>query len=416
MSDDRRVLVISQAFPPEQGGNASRIGDTTRHLDDEGWDVTVLAPHLSYPHGQFDRDWTRSSVDTDDGVAVHRLWTWQPTSADPSALSRGLYYLLFAVHASLWVLLTDRRYDVVITSTPPVFTSIPGWVARRRWRVSGVVDIRDLWIEAAIDLELLSPDGFVTRVTERFQHWAFTDADRLFVTTTVMRDRILDRYPVAEDDVRIVPNGVDPSSFDPDRRPGNAVVYTGNLGHAQDLEPCIRAMSHVNSGLQLRIVGEGDVRPELEELAERVGVDDVVEFTGLVDREEVSEQLADAIAGLAPIKPTENLQYAVPTKAYEYLACRVPVVAVGNGAIESFLERSEGGVLVESDPVEIARTLDELAQTPERRSSLARAGHEYVAERYDRRVIAEAVSDELSTLIDHPESTSEITVSTSSHE
>lgn len=407
MSDDRRVLVLSQAFPPEQGGNASRIGDTTRYLDDQGWDVTVLAPPLSYPHGQFDRTWTRKSVDSHHGVTVHRLWTWQPTSADPSALSRGLYYLLFAVHASLWILLADRRYDVVVTSTPPVFTMVPGWIACRRWDVPWVVDVRDLWIDAAVELELLSPDGLVTRMTEHLQQRAFLEADRLFVTTAVMRERVLERYPVAEEDVKLVPNGVDLSSFDPDRRPGNAVVYTGNLGHAQDLEPCIRAMAYVESDLQLRIVGDGDVRPELEAVAEDAGVDDVVEFVGLVEREAVPEQLADAIAGLAPIKPMESLQYAVPTKAYEYLACRVPIVAVGNRAIESFLEQSEGGVLVESDPVEIARALDQLAQNPEWRTTLASAGHEYVADRYDRRAIAETVSDELSILIDRTESTSD---------
>lgn len=407
MSDDRSVLVISQAFPPEQGGNASRIGDTTRYLDDEGWDVTVLAPHLSYPHGQFDRDWTRESVDSHHGVTVHRLWTWQPITADPSALARGLYYLLFAVHATLWTLLTDRRYDVVVTSTPPVFTMVPGWIASHYWGVPWVVDVRDLWIDAAVDLGLLSPDGLVTRLTEGLQQRAFMAADCLFVTTTVMRDLVLDRYPVAAGDVRVVPNGVDLSSFDPDRRPGNAVVYTGNLGHAQDLEPCIRAMAHVEADLQLRIVGDGDVRPKLEAVAADVGVDDVVEFTGLVEREDVPEQLADAIAGLAPIKATESLQYAVPTKAYEYLACRVPVVAVGNGAIESFLDQSEGGVLVENDPVEIARILDELAQNPEWRTSLASAGHEYVAERYDRRAIAETVSDELASLVDAPEPASD---------
>jgi len=407
VSDDRRLLVVSQAFPPEQGGNASRIGDTTRYLDDQEWDVTVLAPHPSFPHGQFDREWTRASVDSHHGVTVHRLWTWQPTSADPSALTRGLYYLLFAVHASLWILLTRRQYDAVLTSTPPVFATVPGWIASRRWDIAWVVDVRDLWIDVAVELGQLSPDGLVTRMTERLQHRVLTEADRLFVTTTVMCDRLLDRYPVAEDDVRLVPNGVDLSSFDPDRRPDNAVVYTGNLGHAQDLEPCIRAMAHVESDLQLRIVGDGDLRPELEALADDLGVDDVVEFVGLVEREEVPTQLADAIAGLAPIKPTENLQYAVPTKAYEYLACSVPVVAVGNGAIESFLEQSEGGVLVESDPVAIARILDELATDLEWRTALASAGHEYVANRYDRRAIAETVSDELSLLVDGSEPSSD---------
>ncbi|MFC6974685.1 hypothetical protein ACFQL1_08310 [Halomicroarcula sp. GCM10025709] len=36
-SDPVRVAVVSQQYPPEMGGNASRVGDTARQLAQEGW-------------------------------------------------------------------------------------------------------------------------------------------------------------------------------------------------------------------------------------------------------------------------------------------------------------------------------------------------------------------------------------------
>jgi glycosyltransferase involved in cell wall biosynthesis len=399
MAVDRRILVISQTYPPEQGGNASRIGDTTQYLDDDGWDVTVLSPHPSYPHGQFDQDWSRSVVETRNGVTVIRLWTWQPTTENPGMLSRAAYYLLFSLHALLWLLRTSRQYDVVLTSTPPPFTALPGLLAQQLWAVPWVIDVRDLWIDAAIALGLADADGIATGLTQRLQNVAFSHADRLFATTPEMREQIVAQYPVDTSDVHVVPNGVDVSLFDYQSEDHTGtVVYAGNLGHAQELAPFIRAIGEAESELRLHIVGDGDVRPELERIAEQAGVDDIVEFTGLVDREVVPEYLDGALVGLAPITPTTQLEYAVPTKAYEYMACGVPVIATETGAVESFLQRSGGGTVVESDPAAIASILDELAQHPEKRSRLADSGQRYVRDHCTRQQIATLASEKLQRL------------------
>ena len=87
----KRVCIVSQHFPPEKSGNASRIHDTAAHLADLGFDVTVLAPHPTFPTGSFQRTWRRSDVQEVGGVRVVRLWTWQPASGDPGFLSRMAY-------------------------------------------------------------------------------------------------------------------------------------------------------------------------------------------------------------------------------------------------------------------------------------------------------------------------------------
>src|SRR6056297_3027038 len=68
------VVIVSQHYPPDQSGNASRISDTSTNLCQEGWEVTVLAPPPAFPHGEFSRTWRKQTTSERDGVTIHRLW------------------------------------------------------------------------------------------------------------------------------------------------------------------------------------------------------------------------------------------------------------------------------------------------------------------------------------------------------
>ncbi len=399
-----RVVVVSQHYPPDRSGNASRVRDTAVQLRNEGWDVTVLAPPPAFPHGQFSRTWRRRSTRTDDGVTVTRLWAWQPTTEDPGFFSRLAYYVLFPLHAFLWLLVNHRRYDAVVTSSPPIFTGIAALPIARLRGVPWIVDVRDLWIDASIGLGFISEGGLPERLSRRLQATILRTADRITVTTTVLGDRLADQYGVRDSKIVHLPNGVDtaeyePEDADPDSDP--TIVYTGNVGHAQDLEACVRAMSAVDSSdATLLIVGDGDKADELKRLVEDDGLGDRVKFTGLVPRADIPGILNDAMIGVAPLKRMETLEYAVPTKAYEYMSCELPVVATGVGEIESLIDESGGGVFVENDPEALAEVFDTLLEDEELRGSLGANGREHMIERYDRGVVASRLGRLLSEVIE----------------
>ncbi|KAF5032411.1 hypothetical protein DSECCO2_617530 [anaerobic digester metagenome] len=92
--------------------------------------------------------------------------------------------------------------------------------------------------------------------------------------------------------------------------------------------------------------------------------------------------------GVAPLKRLANLEYAAPTKAYEYMACGIPFVGCGNGEIAQLARESGAGVIADNTPEAIAATLSALLDDPEKMEEMGRRGREYVAEHYDRRSIA----------------------------
>lgn len=401
MSEKDSLLVISQAFPPEKGGNASRIHDLTRFMTDE-WDVTVVAPAKCYPHGEYEFTWRRHQREEIDGIEVHRLWAWQPTDPDPSFVSRIAYYVTFAIHAFLWSAFHIDQQDVIMTTSPPLFTGFVALPFATLLDIPWVLDIRDVWIDLSVSLGFISKGGLAERLSKAYRTRELEVASLVTVTTEETVN-VLKREYGTETPYAVVPNGVDVDSFEP-REQKNiddpVMIYTGTIGHCQALESCVEAMSYIDdTSLSFRIVGDGDLRQRLEQMVTELGIEDRVEFTGFVSREQVPEMLSQATIGIAPIKADESLRYAVPTKLYEYMACALPVIAVGEGAIEQLVEASNAGVVAEDDPEDIAAHIDTLVSDPEWRRELGTNGRSYVVEHYDRKGIAVDFSDRLSTLI-----------------
>lgn len=413
MTDRNSYVFVSQRYPPEKGGNASRIRDLAVNVA-EGASVTVLAPPPCYPPGNFDLSRERAESERIDGVVVRRLWSWQPQVENPGLARRLPYYLLFALHATLWLVWNHRSYDAVLTSTPPITTGFPG-LAAALLGTPWVVDVRDLWIDNSVALGYVEAGSPLVRASRWFQGVVLRTADRITVTTDSLGTAVSEKYGEhLGDRIRHVPNGVDTGLFAPraeragegasDEAPGNSdqpvIVYTGNLGSAQPLEPCIRAMAELShDDAVLRLVGDGDERSRLEALTEELDLTDRVEFVGLVDREAVPAHINDAAVGLAPIKDAAELAYAMPTKTYEYLACGVPVVVTGRGEVRRFVRDSGGGRHAEVDPAAIAETLDAMLASPGRRKQLGAIGREHVVEHYDRVGIADRLDDLLAGLV-----------------
>jgi glycosyltransferase involved in cell wall biosynthesis len=403
MSDGSRghVVVVSQHFPPEKSGNASRVHDTTKFLAQDGWDVTVLAPPPTFPHGEYPRSWEWTNTTEQDNITVHRLWAIQAISDDPSFLARLAYYITFPLHALFWLLIRSGAVDIVVTSSPPIFTGLAGLPFSLLGRTPVVVDVRDLWIDASVGLGFISADGIIEQLSRAYQRLVLQNAALVTVTTQELGSRLAEEYGLARSQIEHIPNGVEPDRFTPDEQSSkHEIVYTGNVGHAQDLESCIRAVDLLDrNDIRLRIVGDGDIRGELEALTDSLDLNGTVEFTGLVPRDEIPSILADAAIGLAPLKDNPTLEYAVPTKAYEYMASGLPVVATGSGEIERLVNSAEAGIVVENDAKALAETFERLLKDERVRAEFGNNGRTHIEGQYDRKKIAQSLSIALTTVM-----------------
>lgn len=372
----------------------------SRFLGQDGFDVVVVAPFPCFPFGTFKKTRRLSATRVEENVTVVNLWAWQPGAPDPSFLQRILYYATFPVAGTLWALFHSRDYDIVITSSPPIFTHFVGLAGKVLWKKRWVVDVRDLWIDAAAGLGFIKKGGVMETLARRFQDYCLNSTDLITVTTNQLGAGI-EINPEVRDKIVVIPNGVDTDTFVPSAVvKKDQVIYAGNVGHAQDLENVIRSLPLLDDRhrVRLNIVGDGDIMPDLRSLCSENGFGEHVIFSGILDREVIPARIAESRIGIAPLKRSKMLEYAAPTKVYEYMACGIPFIGCGRGEIEQIARESGAGLIAENDPESIRDAIASLLSDPGEMAKRGQSGRDYVVAHYDRKAIARSLAAHLRNL------------------
>ena len=143
----------------------------------------------------------------------------------------------------------------------------------------------------------------------------------------------------------VIPNAVDLSLFHSGARaPEPVVIVTRNLEPIYDLATALRALARVRreiESVRLVIAGTGPEHSALVSLAKSLGIDDVVEFTGRLDRDELAARLRSSWVCLNP-SVVDNM----PNSLLEAMASEVPIVSTCVGGVPFIVDDGVNGLLV----------------------------------------------------------------------
>lgn len=214
-----------------------------------------------------------------------------------------------------------------------------------------------------------------------FSRWSLARTDLVVAISAHVRDVALARAPWIADHVRVVPNGVDTSTFTP-RDVAKADTFTfalvGRLEPRKGVDIALRALASISlgNGPRLEIVGDGAELPRLRALTRELGLVDRVTFHGYLD--DPRPVLARAHAALASSRK-EGLGIAF----LEAMAMGLPLVAVPVGGLVEIVEPAVTGLLSRScDPRALGEAMSELARDRDRARALGGAARGFVEQRY----------------------------------
>jgi glycosyltransferase involved in cell wall biosynthesis len=200
---------------------------------------------------------------------------------------------------------------------------------------------------------------------------------------------------------RTVHYGVDTSAFAPrsvsvddrDRlgaHPGELlVVAVGRLVEKKGFSYLIDAVSRIN-GVRLAIVGDGDLRLDLEARARAVNA--AVTFTGNLNQSWVSVALssADVVAVPSVVDRSGNVD-GLPNSLLEALSAGQAVVASDIAGIPEVIEDRKNGLLVPPEDADaLARSIMELRDKPDLRRRLGAEARRTAVSELDWTATAEA--------------------------
>lgn len=340
MADDRvgswaggsMALALVGPLPPPSGGMANQTEQLARLLRESG--VTVEVVQVNEPYRP---QWVARLR----GVrALFRLlpylWRlWRVT---------GRVHLIHIMANSWWAW--------HLFATPAVWIArlrgIPAIVNYRGGEAEKFIEAQHRWIRPTLNraTAVVVPSGFLRTV---FAKWGVP--------------------------THTVPNIIDLSRFSPGPADPARLHFlvSRNLEDIYDISTAISAFSAIraqHAHARLTVAGSGPKRADLEALTHRLGLQDVVTFTGRLDNQQIAQ-----VYRAADILLNASLVDNMPISLLEAMASGTPIVSTDVGGIPFLVEHEKTALLVPpGDPEAMATAALRLIDDPVLAGRLRAAG------------------------------------------
>lgn len=337
-----RILFHAVYYTPEVGGLESHVSALAEGLVRRGHEVRVVTSR------------SRTDLASEEEIAgVEVCRTWMPSRSTVG----------WALHAasSLGPMRASASWcDVVHAES---FASV--LPAGRAARLAGrplVASLHTSHFLRVSESPLWRP--LLRRIVRRADHTFAASEEIAAVATGLAPGTAVEALTNGVDTDRFVPGGGEAGEGPP------TVVVPRRLFAKNGVEYMVRAVPDLVRrvpGVVVRIVGDGPERPELETLAEKLGVSESIIFSGSVPHEEMPAVLA---AGHVAVLP--SLMEATSVAALEAMACGLPVVATRVGGLPEIVDERVGRLVPPRDPRALSLAIAEVLSDPAR----AEKGHQ----------------------------------------
>ena len=393
-----KILFLTDNFPPETNAPATRTYEHARSWVAAGHQVTVLANVPNFPTGKVfpgyrNRFWQREIM---DGIRVVRVWTY--VTANEGFLRRSLDYFSFAVTGVIGGLFLPRP-DVIVATSPQIFTALAGcllaWIKRRPF----VFELRDLWPDSIVAVGAMG-EGPLLRMLRRLEYWLYHRAAKIISVTNAFK-RVLVANGVPQEKIAVIRNGVDLKAFVPGPKPvqlarrlgmkGKFVAaYVGTIGMAHGLDTLLSAAERLRhrKDLAFVLVGTGAERTRLEEDGKRRGLENVV-FVGPVSKEEVKQYWRLCDVALVLLKDVPLFLHVIPSKMFEAMGTGRPIILGVRGESQELLQEAVAGIVIPPEnPQALAEAITKVMDNPSLCRDMGVAGRKFVEAKFDRQRLA----------------------------
>ena len=385
----QHILIVVQNLPVPLD---RRVWLECQALVANGYDVSVICP-------KGPGDPKRQHL---DGVRIYKYRPAPQADGVAGYLWEFVYSWLRTTLLSL-VVWRQAPFQVLQACNPPDTY----WALARIWKRRGVrfvFDQHDLNPELFLS-RFGQPSGLAQRVQLGGLRWlearTYAAADHVISTNTSYRRIAMTRGRRAGDDVTVVRSGPDTATMRPVYPASTtagprrfSLVYLGIMGPQDGVDSILEVMHDLvhrrgRRDVTATLLGFGDCLEELREQCTRLGLDNVVTFTGRADKAMIAEHLSAADVGLCPDLKTPLNDVSTMNKTMEYMAHALPSVSFD--LVETRVSGGDTVLYVESgDRAAFADAVERLLDDNELRLRLALAARQRVATSLDWRAQAEA--------------------------
>lgn len=400
-------LANHYAVPPN-------IAGITRHYElarewavEEEAEVTLFLSKFVHPRRTFVTEEEKNSLEKIKGLKLNWLWSYPHKSNDfKRIINMGSFAATF-----FFAGLFKRRPDVLIASSPHLFTGFAGWMLAKLKGCPFVFEVRDLWPDSLIKMGGLN-NRHIVKLLLWMEQFLYERADQIIVLTEHQRHFIANKG-IDLSKIELIPNGIVVSSWqaDPSRRAefrrkmgmrekDFVAIYTGAHGPANALEYVVKAGRYLQPNTSIVLIGDGPDKERLLQIKREEGLDNV-HLLDPVAKSEIFDYTEAADCGIISLADNEVFRGARPNKLFDYTFIGLPIVSTVDGEVREIVENNHVGLFAGAeDPQGLADALAQVrTYSAERLEQIKENGREYIDREGDRQKLARRFYQQLQALV-----------------
>jgi colanic acid biosynthesis glycosyl transferase WcaI len=389
------ILFLAQCYAPENVSAAVLITELAVDLAKRGNRVAMVTGAPNYPYGRVFPGYKNTLYQSEQLHGVHVIRTWSYISPEKAFWPRLMHYGSYSATAFYGGLFSGKP-DVIVSYSPPLPLGISAWLLSRIWRVPWVLQLEDLYPDAAVAAGVMRNQkviGFFSAM-ERF---LYRRAEHISLISESFR-RSLKNKGVPDAKMTLIPVWADPDEVRPlpkqnGFRAANGLkdkfvlLYAGNLGLTSCLEDVVEAADLLRADPRICfvLVGEGVKKQPLQELAQSKGLSNIL-FLPYQARETFPETLAAADLSLVTLNQDSSVSSA-PSKLFNLMASARPILCVAppESELASLVRTAGCGVNVPvGQPATLAEQIRLCMQQPDQMEQMGQRGRALLEKQFSR--------------------------------
>ncbi len=354
-------------------------------LQNLGHEVTILTMEPSYPN----RNMYKDSHYWEEDKPLHRVIRLKMRTR---RYSHNLYNRLLLYTEMMYKFIRtvrslSPRYDYILASTPAIFVGIAGVAAKKRLKCPLILDVRDLWPDS-----LLGTGAFNHKPIIAMAGWVekriYKASEHIIVNSEGFRPHILSKG-IKNEKISFIPNSLNSKEILSDLpqtkdKEAMTVVYTGNVGLAQDLDIFLKAAEIMSerSDVNFKVMGYGYRYKDLKERVKHAQIANI-EIVDASNKKDAVDAVRQADIAFVSLISQRVFDKVLPGKIVDYMSMGKPIIgAVSGYSADLILQAKCGFVSEDRNPHTIVEIIENLLNSKELRTTLGQNGYEYAIQHF----------------------------------
>lgn len=389
-----KIIYLHQYFNTPSMSGGTRSYEFAKRLVQRGHEVHIITSWCKETNQQ---NWFTT---IEDGINVH----WYPNaySNKMSFQQRIAAFLKFSFVAASKA--ASIKADLIFATSTPLTIALPAVYAARRQKIPMVFEVRDLWPEVPIAMEILKKP-LHKHFAKKLESWAYRNSKAIIALSPGMKEGIVSTgYP--SDKIAVIPNSSDNNVFEvnaeqvaiyrhsiPWLHNNPLLIYTGTFGFVNDVGyiiPIAQELMRFNSNIKILLVGDGAEFDQVKKLAiEKNVFEKNVFFKKQVPKREIPLILGAATLASSFARDLPAIQANSANKFFDALAASKPILINYGGWQKDIIEKNECGIVIWKDsPTQAAEKIIEFINDRHKLEAASRAAKKLALHQFSRDILA----------------------------